>query len=238
MNRVGAIAMRELGSYFQQPVGWFVVALYLALSGFVFSLEIYVPAQHASLRIFFASSVWIFSFVAPAVTMRLISAELRQGTFETLITSPVTDWEVILGKYLAAVAVLLVMLAPTVMYVVLLELVADLEYGPIAAGYLGLILLGMMYMALGVLTSAATESQMAAYLGALFFWLIVALVTTQGAAVLGEPWDKFLYACSPRLHMSNLAKGVVGFADIVYFLTVSAMLLVLAVKLLESRRWR
>ncbi|MFG0251799.1 MAG: ABC transporter permease, partial [Phycisphaerales bacterium JB038] len=217
---------------------WVVVALFLLVSGVVFSLQVYLPAQPATLRAFFSSAVWMFSFIIPAVTMRSLASEYRQGTIESLLTSPVADWEVIFGKFLAAFGVVAAMLAPTLLYAVLLGFSSDLELGPIVSGYLGLLLLGAMYTALGVLASTTTQSLMAAYLGAFFFWLVVGFVTTQGAATLGESWGAWLYAASPRRHMAGFAKGVIDFAAIVYFLSLTALFLLLAVRLLESKRWR
>jgi ABC-2 type transport system permease protein len=238
MMRVAAIARRDLLAFFTQPVGWLVVALFLLVSGVVFSLQVYLPAQPATLRAFFSSAVWMFSFIIPAVTMRSLAGEFRQGTIETLLTSPVADWEVIFGKFAAAFGVVVTMLLPTALYIVLLEFAADVDYGPIFTGYLGLLLLGAMYTALGVLASTATQSLMAAYLGAFFFWLFVGFVTTQGGATLGEPWSEWLYNASPRRHMTGLAKGVFDVPAIVYFLSLTVLFLLLAVRLLESKRWR
>jgi ABC-2 type transport system permease protein len=130
------------------------------------------------------------------------------------------------------------MLAPTLSYVVLLAMVSKPDYGPILLGYAGVLLLGMTALSTGVLTSTATQSQMAAYLSAFFFWLIVGVLGARGAAALGPPWDEYLYACLPRRHMANLARGAFHLADIVYFLSLTLVFLALAVKLLESRRWR
>ncbi len=238
MMRLGAIARRDLRAFFAQPVGWLVVALFLLVSGVVFSLQVYVPAQPATLRAFFSSAVWMFSFIIPAITMRSLASEFRQGTIETLLTSPVADWEVIFGKFVAAWGVVVAMLVPTLLYIVLLSVAAQIDLGPILTGYLGLLLLGAMYTALGVLASTATQSLMAAYLGAFFFWLFVGFVTTQGAAALGDAWAQWLSSASPRAHMAPLAKGVLDLPAIVYFLSLTALFLLLAVRLLESKRWR
>ncbi len=238
MMRLAAIAKRDLVAFFTQPVGWLVVALFLLVSGAVFTLQVYLPAQPATLRAFFSSAVWMFSFIIPAITMRSLASEFRQGTIESLLTSPVADWEVIFGKFLAALGVVLAMLVPTLLYALLLEFSSDLDLGPVFTGYLGLLLLGAMYTALGILASTATQSLMAAYLGAFFFWLVVGFLTTQGAAALGESWGAWLYAASPRRHMAGLAKGVVDLSAIIYFLSLTALFLLLAVRLLESRRWR
>ncbi|HEB61428.1 MAG TPA: ABC transporter permease, partial [Phycisphaeraceae bacterium] len=183
-------------------------------------------------------AVWMLSFIAPAITMRLLAGEYRQGTIETVQTSPVADWQVIWGKFLAAFCMLLVMLVPTLVYLLMLQMVSKPDYGPVFSGYLGLLLLGAMYLALGTLASTMTQSLMAAYLGAFFFWIFAGFATSQGAAALGSPWDTVLYACSPRLHTANLAKGVISLVDIVFFLSLTVFFLLLAVRILESRRWR
>lgn len=239
MTRLLAVFTRELAAYFRTPIGWVVIALYLALSGVVFSFLVLAPAEPASLRPFFGLSGWLLLFVAPAISMRLISEELRTGTIEPLLTAPVSDWVVIVGKYAAAVGFLLLMLAPTLIYPAILEWFSDPDYGPIAAGYLGLVLAGTLYLAAGTFFSALSASQTLAFLATLFTLLLVRLTTTDALASRApETLAGWLYAVSIDRRLADFSRGVIDTGDVAFFLAASAWFLVLAVLALQSRRWR
>ncbi|MBX3353118.1 MAG: ABC transporter permease subunit [Phycisphaeraceae bacterium] len=238
MRGVLAIASREFAGFFRQPMGWVVIALYLALSGAVFALGSLQPGSPATLRGFFAVSTWLLLFVAPAASMRLLADEQRVGTLEPLMTSPVSDWAIVVGKYLGAAGFLLAMLAPTLVYVGVLEVFADPDYGPIGAGYLGLVLVGALYLSVGLLFSTLTDSQIVAFLASLFFFLLLRIATLQGAAYLGDPWAQYLYPLSIDMRMGDFAKGVIDTSHVVFFLVASAWFLVLSGAMLTLRRWR
>jgi len=238
MKAAVAIAHREWCSYFRTPIGWVVIALYLLLSGAWVSLETIRPGEPATMRVFFAVSQWLLLAVAPAISMRLLSEELRAGTIEPLMASPLSDWAIVAGKYLGAVLFLLTMLAPTLVYVAVLESVADPDPGPILAGYLGLLLVGLLYLAVGLLFSSLTQNQVVAYLGALFLFLLLWFVTSQGARLVGPPLDARLYAMSIQLRIADFAKGVIEAGNIAFFLSASAWFVVISVVVVESRRWR
>ncbi|HBS28314.1 MAG TPA: ABC transporter [Phycisphaerales bacterium] len=238
MSATLAIAGRELASYFRSSVGWVVLALYLLLSGVWIALGTLRPGEPATLRGFFAVSQWLLLIVAPAVSMRLIAEEARSGTFESLRTAPVSDWQVVFGKYLGALGFLLCMLAPTLAYAGILEAVADPDYGPIGAGYLAVALVGMLYLAVGLFTSALTENQVVSLIATLFFFLLLEIATTQGGRLLGPPWDGPLFAFSVLLRVSDMAKGVIDTAHVAFFMLFSLWFLVLSVVVLEFRRWR
>lgn len=239
IGQLGAIATRELLAFYRTPIGWMVTALYLTLSSVVFSFLVLAPAAPATLRPFFGLSGWLLMFVAPAISMKLIADELRAGTIEPLMTAPVSDFAVIIGKYLGAVGFLLLLLAPTLVYPLTLELLADPDYGPIAAGYLGLALTGVLYLAAGTFFSALTSSQTLAFLGTLFSLLLVRLVTTSAIAQRAPTeLSRILYALSIDQRLSDFSRGVIDTGDVAFFLASSAWLIVLAVVALQSRRWR
>ncbi len=238
MRATLAIATREFAGYFRQPMGWAVIALYLALSGAVFALGSLRPGEPASMHGFFQLSTWLLMFIAPAVSMRLFSDELRLGTIEPLMTSPASDLAIVLGKYIGAAGFLLVMIAPTLFFVGVLEVFSDPDYGPIAAGYLGLAMLGALYLAVGLVFSTLSDSQVVAFLGTLFFFLLLRLATVALAPALGDPWAAYLYPLSVDLRISDFARGVLDTAHIVFFVAASAWFLVLAGALLMMRRWR
>jgi len=171
--------------------------------------------------------------------MRLISEELRLGTIEPLMTCPVADWEVVFGKWLAALGFFVAMLSPTILFVLLLEIYSNPEYGPILCGYLGLLLVGALYLSFGLLASTLWSSQILAYLVALFFWLFYWGVTTMLPQFLGGERADLLFWLNINNRFSNdFAKGVLDTSSIVYFLSGTVFFLVAAVKVLESRRWR
>lgn len=236
LSATRALALREFASYFRVPLGWVVIALFTLLSGVLFAITL-EPGAPASLRAFFGLATWTMLFVAPAVSMRLLSEESRAGTLELLTTSPVRSVAIALGKYLGACGFLVAMLAPTLVYVGALEAVADPDYGPILTGYLGLILSGMVYLAVGLLASTLTASQTSAFLGALFTLLLLRIGSLQGGA-LPEPWSDVAFALSLDLRVEDFAKGVVDVGGVVFFLAASAWFVALSAVALEARRWR
>ena len=238
MRRITAIAAREVGAFYRLPLGWVVTALYLLLAGGVFAVFVLRPAEPASLRPFFALSDWLLLFVAPAISMRLLSEELRTGTIEGLLSAPVSDWEVVLGKYLGAAGFLAAMFAPTLVYVLVLEAVSSPDYGPILSGYLGMALVGLLYLSIGMLASSLTSNQTVAFLTTLFFLLLLRFATVQGATMVGEPWSQLLFALSIDLRMEGFAKGVIDTGDAAALLCASVWFIVLTVVSVESRRWR
>ncbi|HRJ49736.1 MAG: ABC transporter permease subunit [Phycisphaeraceae bacterium] len=234
-----AVAWREFCSYFRLPVGWIAIALYLFLSGIVFAYLIFNPGQPATMRPFFTISVWLLLPVAPAVTMRLVSEELRSGTIEPLMTAPVTDGAVVVGKYLGAAGFLGVMVAPTAAYPLTLWMVSDPapDPGPILAGYLSLGLLGMLYAAVGLWMSSLTSNQTLAFLGTLFFLLVTLLATTIGHEHAPAWLRPALAEASIQSRLVDFSKGVIDTSHVVFFVATSAMFVTLAVFTVESRRW-
>jgi ABC-2 type transport system permease protein len=233
------IARREFSSFFRVPLGWVAMALYLFLTGVIFAERVLVPGEPSSLRYFFGVSGFLLLPVAPAISMRLISEELRSGTIEPLMTSPTADLSIVLGKYLGAALFMAAMLLPTLVYPGILMAVSDPrpDPGPILAGYLSLALLGLLYLAVGTLASALTSNQTLAFLLTLLFLLVLMLV---GSDVIALPRSLApvgaAIAIGPRL--ADFAKGVIDSAHIVFFLSISAWFLVLALVALEMRRWR
>jgi len=210
--------------------------------------------QPASLRLFFEIGMWVFFVIGPAVSMRTISEELRLGTFETLMTAPVSEAEVILGKFFGSLGFLVLVLLPTAVYVIALEWYGRPDYGEVMCGYLGLLLVGAAYLATGIFASTLTSSQVLAYLMTVFFWLIL-LLTTMGLPLLaswtqrlpvggGEPgfdWlggiARFSAQGNPLLRARGFVIGLVDTFNIVYFLGFTVVFLVAAAKSLGLRRW-
>lgn len=240
--RVWAIAVRELASFFRLPVGWVAIALYLFLTGVIFGVMTIVPGQPASLRHFFGISAWLLLPVVPAISMRLLSEELRAGTIEPLMTAPVGDAAVVIGKFLGACMFLAAMLAPTAAYALILFRVSDPapDPGPIAAGYLSLVLVGVLYLSVGMLFSSMTSNQTLAFLGTLLFLLGLLMLPNLllEAAWLPDAWNGPVRAMSISARAADFAKGVIDTSHVVFFLSLSAWFLVLTTVATQSRRWR
>ncbi|MCC7353392.1 MAG: ABC transporter permease subunit [Anaerolineae bacterium] len=236
MRNTLTIARRELSAYFISPVAYVVIAGFLIIAGYFFTLILFY-SREATLRYLFSNLTTILIFVAPVLSMRLLAEEQRSGTIELLLTAPVRDWEVVLGKWTAAFVFWLIMLIPTAVYPILLNRYGDPDIIPIVTGYLGIILLGGTLLALGTLTSAMTQNQIvAAVLGVgltLLLWLIGAAGDFAGPALSG-----FFQYLALGTHFSDLARGIVDTKNIVYYLSVTVAALFLATRVLESRRWR
>lgn len=236
--RIGTIAARELPAYLLSPAGYVITALFLLITGFLFAFAGFEQGQSASLRPTFEVITWVLLFICPAVAMRTISEELRSGTFEALMTAPVTEAEVVLGKFFGSAAFLILMLLPTGIYVVALELYGRPDYGELLCGYLGVILAGAAYLAGGILASTLTSSQVVAFLLSVFFWVALVFITKLLPARLDDNWADLVRALDPDLRLQNFSIGLLDTSDVVYFLSMTALLLTAAVKSLQVRRLR
>lgn len=238
MRRAIAIAGRELRAYFLSPGGYIIIALFLLVAGVVFYFAGFAPGEIASLRRVFGIGTWLLAFIGPAVTMRLVSEELRLGTIEMLMTTPVREGEVILGKFLGAMGMITVMLIPTLGYVAALEVYGQPDYGELLCGYLGLILAATAYVASGLLTSTFTSSQPVAFLLALFFWLTLGIGAKMLPMHLSDRWAQLVFLIDPDTRLRDFTIGLIDTSNIVYFVTIAAVFLIAAVLSLQARRWR
>lgn len=238
MTRTWAVALREFGSFFRTPLGWIVLALFLFLTGLVFTGESLRPGNPASLR--GALSLWwmLLIVLAPAMSMRLVAEESRTGTLEPLMSAPMSEWALITGKYLGAALFLAACLAPTLLYVVLLEVLARPDYGPIVSGYLGALLLGMTYLAVGTFFSTLTSSQTLAFLLTLCLLVLLEVGARFAAVNVPAPWDSVALSMLISARLDDFAKGVIDTSHIVFFLAVSGWFLAASAVALRTRRWR
>jgi ABC-2 type transport system permease protein len=233
------IARRELKSYFVSPIAYVAMSLFLLASGAAFSLD-FASGQPALMRHVFQYMLWFLAIVVPILCMGSISQEWSSGTIETLMTAPVTDTEVVVGKYLGSLGFLLVLLVPTLIYVVLLKIYSSsLDFWPVVSGYLGMILTGSLFVAVSLFCSALTRSQVVAAVSALaILTLITVLPWLVGAwVVLPEFWrklvDQAVYA-----RYADFSKGIIDSGHVIFFLVSTAMFLFFTSKVLESRRWK
>ncbi|MFA6044608.1 MAG: ABC transporter permease [Phycisphaerales bacterium] len=235
---MGVIARRELAAYFRAPAGWLIIALYLLLSGLVFSVYVLRPNSPASMRDFFTVSGWLLMPVVPAMAMRLFSDEIRAGTLEALLTAPVSTGAVVMGKFTGAMGFLTCMLLPTLVYVGTMYRVSNSppDPGPIICGYVCLYLIGGAYLAIGTLASSLTANSTLAFMVTLFT-ILGLLFAAAPADDAPAPVRSVLYSISIVPRIGDFAKGVIDSANAAYFLGITFFCLLGATLALDQRRW-
>lgn len=237
MRNVAAIAARELRAYFDAPVAYIVIVTFLAVSGWLFFSQLFL-VDRAIARVLFAPSPFspslLIVVLAPAVTMRLIAEERKSGTIELLTTMPVTDAQVVLGKFLAGFGLLSVALALTLAYPVTVAAIGPLDWGPVVSGYVGLLLFSAALVGIGVFCSSLTDNQIVAFIVA--FLVCAALYYVYWLQILLPPtWAPILEYASVSYHLDNMARGVIDSRDVVYYLSLTAASLFLATQSVARR---
>lgn len=258
IRNIGLILNRELKSYFSSLTVYIVILMFLLMTGYLFynllatfsivsfqaQADPMVAKQYQLLNInetvirpLFGSIGVILLMMTPLLTMRLLAEEKKTGTIELLLTFPINDVDVVLGKYLACLVVLLTMVLLTVTYPILLVTLGEPEVVPIATGYLGLVLIGAAAISLGIFTSSMTENQIVAAsmsFGMLFFFWLISFSVPLVSGGLGQ---LFSYI-SINEHIASMSKGVVDSTDIIYYLCFIVLFLFLTLRSLETKRWR
>lgn len=218
MRQVPHIFKKEFRTYFVSPIAYIVISIFLIVIGWFFFSTFFLFNQ-AALRNFFLLLPIVFAFVIPAVTMRLFSEEYHVGSYETLLTMPVTFREVVLGKFLASVAFVAAMLLPTLAYPVTVSFLGDLDWGPVVGGYVGALLLGASFAGVGLFASSLTRNQIVAFIIGLaicFALVLVDKILFLVPAVLAG----VLQYLGAGYHFDNIAKGVLDSRNILYFLSL------------------
>jgi len=239
MTRSPTIARREISGYFYSPIAYVALTVFLLAAGFFFQRD-FDPGQPAGLRNVFDQMVWALVFIVPVLCMGLLAQEWATGTVETLFTAPVGETDVVVGKFLGALGFFGVLLAPTLVYVILLRLYSRLDLGPIFSGYPGLILVGSMFVAVGLFCSSLTRSQVVAAVTtvALLFVITIAPYLLQQYASQLTPFWRGVADYGVYNRYVDFSKGVIDTGHVVFFLALTAVFLFLTVKILEARRWK
>ncbi len=237
MRNVWTITLRELKSYFVSPIAYVVSALFLVFMGALFTLNISF-SQQATMRDTFSTMIFVLVLIAPGLTMKLLSEEQRMGTIELLLTAPIRDWQVVVGKYLGSLILFIVMMVvPTLYYILLLWVFGPPDLGPIATSYLGIILLGGGFLAIGVFASSLTQNQIVAFILSwvilLLLWIANAVSSVGGS---GNLVNAISYLAITQ-HMDDFFSGVLDTTHIVYALSVIVVALFGATQVLQTRRW-
>lgn len=233
-----AIARREFLAFFRLPLGWVVTAMLAALSGAVVAIGILEPGRPASMRPFFIVAVHLLLPTVPAISMRLLSEEARTGTLEPLLATPIGSVSLVLGKFFGGWLFLLAALTPTLLLAATVFGFAEPapDPGPVLAGYLAIISLGALYLAVGLAVSALTDSQTLAYLGSFILLLALIVGTSILPNMLPQPWSSWIAALSLTERIADASKGVIDLSDQVFFAGWTAVFLTAASGAVEVRR--
>ena len=229
------VFLKELRSFFNSPVAYIVIVVFLVILGWFFTSNLFI-ANISTLRTVFEMTPFLLLFFAPAITMRLISEEKKSGTLELLITKPVRESEIIVGKFLASWALYFFALLPTLCYYVTVSSLGKLDLGAVIGGYAGLLLVGAVFLAVSVFGSSITENQVVAFIVSFLivfglFMLDKVLLYLPGNVV---PALEYL---SIDYHFSNIVRGVVDTRDLVYYASAVTVSLAAATSVLQRRRW-
>ncbi|HUE38772.1 MAG TPA: ABC transporter permease subunit [Candidatus Binatia bacterium] len=246
MRRTWGLYKKEVRSYFVTPLFYVVATVFLCLCGWFFYSDLNFFTQFGFgmdilsnffQLLFVDIATKAMTFTVPLLTMRLFAEERKLGTIELLFTYPMRDGEVVAGKFLAAATVFVIMLAATLTFPVYLYTIQPYPFGTTVAGYTGLVLLGLVFIAIGIFVSSLTDSQVVAGVFSLFLVGILWLMSWNEAAG-GDQIMNFVKAFSTFDHFWNFSKGVVDSSDLLYYVFVAAFFIVLTLRSLESRRWR
>ncbi len=238
MKQIWTIARRELSVFFNSLIAYIMLITFLGFSGFftwLYGADVFFVKQ-ASLQSFFSIAYWTLFFFIPALTMRLFAEENRSRTIELLLTKPVTDWQVVVGKFLSTLILIIIALVLTLPYYFTVANLGSIDNGAVWAGYLGLILMSSVYIAIGIYTSSISNNQIVSYLLALFigifFQIIFSLLAGNFSGMVGE----VLNYLSISTHFDSMSRGVIDSKDLVYFLSIIFMGLIMTEANVEKKR--
>jgi len=212
------IFKKEFRGYFISPIAYIVISIFLILTGWFFFSTFFLFGQ-AEMRNFFSLLPIILSFIIPAVTMRLFSEEFNTGSYELLLTMPVSSLNIILGKFLAATAFVAIMLVPTVAYAFFISFLGDLDWGPVIGGCIGAVLLGASFSAIGLFASSLTRNQIIAFITGMTLCFVLTLIDKM-LFFLPESLLGVFQFLGADYHFQNISKGIVDSRDLLYFLSV------------------
>ncbi|MCZ6899958.1 MAG: ABC transporter permease subunit [Bacteroidetes bacterium] len=240
MKSIWIITRRELASFFDSLMAYVIIITFLGLSGFftwLFGNNIFLINQ-ADLRVFFGISFWTLFIFIPAITMRTLAEETKTGTIELLSTKPISDWEIVIGKFLSSLLLIVVALGCTLPYYFTVSYLGPVDHGSVIGGYMGLIFMSAAYISIGLFASSSTNNQVVAFLLALFigifFQILFDILAANFTGTSGNIFD-FL---SVRSHFDSMSRGVVDSRDLIYFLSIIFLGLLFSKTMLSKRNWQ
>jgi len=237
MEKILIISKRELQSYFDSLTAYILIVVFLGMSGFftwLYGSDIFYIGQ-ATLQPFFSVAYWTLFFFIPAITMRSIAEEKSSGTIELLLTKSISDWQIVIGKFLGALYLVLITLALTLPYYITISMLGPVDHGAVWCGYLGMILLSSALIGIGIFASSLTNNQIVAFLLSLFigvfFLIIFNVLAGNSTGFVGQ----LLSYLSISTHYDSMARGVIDLKDIIYFGSILFISLMLAASVLSKR---
>jgi len=240
MTRSHIIARREIASYFYSPLAYVALTLFLVGTGILFWFD-FQPGQPAGLRTIFDWMVWLLVVIVPVLCMGLLAQERSSGTIETLMTAPLGEGDVVLGKFFGALGFILILLLPTLLYVVLLRIYSRVDLGPIFSGYLGIFLVAALFTSVGLFCSSLTGAQTLAAVGGVTILFLITIVPwwvgRQQGSTLPAIWRRAIDLGIYNRYV-DFSKGVVDTSHVIFFVVLTGVFLFVTAKVLESRRWK
>jgi ABC-2 type transport system permease protein len=237
MKPIWTIAKREFKTFFDSLAAYILLVVFLGLSGFftwLFGSDIFFIGQ-ATLMPFFSVAYWTLFFFIPALTMKMLAEEKRSGTLELLLTKPITDWQVILGKFLSVLMLIGVALLLTIPYYITISFLGPIDHGAVWSGYVGMILMSMAYTSIGLFASSITNNQIVAFLLALFISVFFLIIFDVLASSFTGTMGYFFNYLSLSTHYESISRGVLDSKDLIYFLSITVTGLLLADTVLSKR---
>ena len=233
MTAFSVLLLKEEKALFSSPIAYAVMTVFLLLMSYSFTLTLFLSHQPSLVHIFFQMFV-LFMLTVPLITMRLLAEERKLRTIEVLLTSPVTELDIVLAKFVASMSLIVILLMLSGSFAVVLAIYGDPDWGPIYSGYLGLLLLGAALVGVGLLASALTANQMIAALVSLSLFLLLWIIDSFGY-LLPSPFDALAVNLSLSVHFKPFAVGSVYLSDVGFFLSVTLLTLFLSVRALARR---
>ena len=233
MRNFVTLLAKEEKAVFSSPIAFAIVAVFLLLMGYTFTLMLFLNRTAELVRVFFQAAV-LFLLIVPVITMRLLAEERRSGTLEILLTSPVGEIEIVLAKFAASLTLVGLMLALTAGDAIVLGVYADPDWGPFYSGFLGLLLLGAALAAIGLAASGLTSNQIVAAVVAMGVGILLWMIDSIGY-LLPDPFDTIVTSLSLVAHFTPFATGALFLSDLGFFLTVVLACLLLTVRTLARR---
>ena len=238
MSNIKNIFLKEVRSYFNSPMAYIFLVIFVIVNSFFFT-NIFFKVNQSDLRTLFNIIPLVYLFFIPAICMSLIAKEKNSGTMEVLTTFPITDIELVIGKFLSSLFLIFVgLLFTLVQFFTLIQTGTEIDYGVVFTGYLGLLLLGSVYSSIGIFSSSISNDQIVAFIISVFIVLIFYLMDKTILLFTPSFMASFVQYLAVDYHLTNISRGVIDSRNIIYFFSVIGFFLFMTVRILESRKWK
>jgi ABC-2 type transport system permease protein len=238
MNHIKAIILKEFKNYFNSPLAYIFISIFLVILGWLFFANFFLMGQ-ASMRSYFNFLPWIFLFLIPAITMKLWAEEKKLNTTEILYTWPIENYEIILGKFIASLLFLTLTLVCSLSIPISISFIGSLDWGVVIASYLGALFLGSAFLAIGLYISSLTDNQIIAFIVSIALSFVLFII---GESLITYFLPNFLINIFQYLglgaHFNSIGRGVLDSRDIIYYLSIIGFFLYLNVRQIDSRKWK